>query len=372
MPDVESRTSAKPVDEVLAEFNQRKDHFEDLRGTTRQLIETILKQEVITVQSVQARVKKKEKIKSKYCDPERDYKCLDDISDIVGFRIITYYSDKIDQIAQIIEQEFAECGTREDKRKGKLDSFGYSAIHFDCAYSPVRSKYAEYKRFAKDRFEIQVTTVLGHAWAEMQHPWYDESKPPSEEMRRFYRLAAVLELAEQEFLQVRNQKEERERVASVRVEAKAPAIPITPESLAAFIAQKTLVNELDDKCVKIQNAKAPVDPIPKMLSSLAILLTGVGIDTIERLEDELRRAGEAAVEFLARRWPMMPPENQVAVPQYVRGFCLAHLANFLTFLQGRERQQLVRAKVGIKQLGDDDFDRQSAAAQEVAKEYGIA
>src|ERR1017187_5407408 len=111
MPDVESREGAKSVDEVLAEFDCRKEQLVKLSDATVSLIETILKEERIAVQSVQARVKERNKLRSKYRKPDKDYKCLDDISDLVGFRIITYYSDKIDQIAEVIGREFAQCGS---------------------------------------------------------------------------------------------------------------------------------------------------------------------------------------------------------------------------------------------------------------------
>lgn len=369
MPEVDSRTGARPVDEVLAEFNHRRDHFEELRGTTRQLIETILKQEVITIQSVQARVKKKEKIKSKYCDPEKDYKCLDDILDIVGFRIITYYSDKIDQIAQIIGREFAERGPREDKRKGKPDSFGYSAIHFDCAYSPARSKIAEYKRFASDRFEIQVTTILGHAWAEMQHPWYDESKPPSEEMRRFYRLAAVLELAEQEFLQIRTQKENRERIASVRVEAKAPGIPISADSIKALVEQPH-IEEFDRRLADILFGKE-AKLVHGNLNLLVKFCLGVGISTVEQLDGKLQGNKEAITEFVARYAPINKLARAGTPPNFIKGLSILYMAYLFHAAKGLEKFQAAMQEAGMRPSQGIDAEKIATAARETAQKYRL-
>src|ERR1035441_2698823 len=184
MPEIEDRDGAKSLQEILAEFDRRKDQYDDLGAGTKGLIETILKKEKIGIHSVQARVKSRKKLESKYCKSDKDYRCLDDMPDVVGFRIITYYSDELDVIAEIIGREFSELRPREDKRIGSPDTFGYSAIHFDCGYLQGRLSGTEYKRFSDARFEIQVTTILGHAWAEMHHPWYDESDSPRSEERR--------------------------------------------------------------------------------------------------------------------------------------------------------------------------------------------
>lgn len=287
MPEIEFRVGAKSIDEVLAEFDRRKDGLADLANATQQLIEAILKEEKAEVHSVQARVKAREKLKLKYAKPDKDYRSLDDISDLVGLRIITYYSDRIDQVAAIVLREFEVCGEIDDKRKGKPDSFGYGAVHMDCVYLNSRRENAEYRRFGKTKFEIQISTILGHAWAEMHHPWYDELISPPDEARRFYRLAAVLELAEQEFLEIRKKRDERERVASVRVEANAPETPITPEALAALIEQSELISKLDLECLKIQGGQSLVKPEAAVLGVASAFAKAVGITTIQQLETRL-------------------------------------------------------------------------------------
>jgi putative GTP pyrophosphokinase len=313
MPEVESRVGANTVDQVLAEFDDRRNHFASICKDTKRLIEKILEQRKVSFQSVQARVKAREKLKTKYCNPEKDYKRLDDIPDLVGLRIITYYSDKIDQIAAIIAGEFSQLGDPEDKRTGKPDTFGYSGIHHDCAYSAARLERTEYEQFADARFEIQVTTILGHAWAEMHHPWYDDLNSPAEEIRRFHRLAAVLELAEQEFLEIRKKKDNRERIASVRVAAKAPEIPITPESLRAFVEDEA-VAALNDRLATILGGTISKG-IPEMGKSAALAIEA-GMPTIQALEDNLGVWNDAILDFVTRSvpiWNAVRPEGPRSV-----------------------------------------------------------
>ena len=152
--------------------------------------------------------------------PDKDYRNLVEIPDVVGLRIITYYADQIDNVKNVILEEFAMLGQPDDKRIAGPREFGYSALHIDFLYLQSRLDHTEYKRFQGNRFEIQITTVLGHAWAEIHHGWYDaKPAPPTDDERRFSRLAAVLDLADQEFLRIRKEKDERQKLDSIRVDA---------------------------------------------------------------------------------------------------------------------------------------------------------
>jgi ppGpp synthetase/RelA/SpoT-type nucleotidyltranferase len=235
MPQLNDRIGAISVEAVLAAFDSREKVFADLCATTNKLVETYLQEKTIKIHSTQSRVKEKSKLEDKYRDSEKDYKSLDDIPDVVGLRIITYYPEEIDQVANVIRQEFELIGSPDDKRIGspdnkrivKINEFGYSALHMDCKYTESQLARTEYRRFDGYRFEIQITTILGHAWAEIHHGWYDrKSFSPPDEERRFHRLAAVLELADQEFSLIRKAKIQRESMAPVMEDDSLPDISI--------------------------------------------------------------------------------------------------------------------------------------------------
>ena len=78
------------VQDILDEFSRREDMLGAFCTKTKGLIEASLEDPKIRFQSVQARVKSKIKLKQKYSDPAKDYKSLDDITDLAGLRVITY------------------------------------------------------------------------------------------------------------------------------------------------------------------------------------------------------------------------------------------------------------------------------------------
>jgi putative GTP pyrophosphokinase len=371
MPEVEARVGADSVDKVLADFDTLKSHFDELREATWRLLETILREEGIAIHSVQARVKSKEKLKFKYCKNDKHYKSLGDISDVVGLRVITFYADKLDLIAAIIADQFEQRSKLEDKRLGDPNSFGYSAIHMDCAYSETRLGIPEYRRFAKARFEIQITTILGHAWAEMHHPWYDETDPPSAEIRRFNRLAAVLELAEQEFLQIRREKENRERITSVRVAAKVPEIPITMDSLNAFLDEHSAeVAALDRQVAVAHFGEGQMQPSQKT-GPLAKVIAGAGISTIQELEDKLRTGGAAVVEFAKQSAPIFNAFVPDGMKTYGRGISILHLAYLLAGAGGEDRLRATYDAADLIFLPGFDLKRYVETAREVAREFNF-
>jgi ppGpp synthetase/RelA/SpoT-type nucleotidyltranferase len=368
MPEVDSRVGADTVDQVLQEFDRRKDQLTDLSSAVERLIRIILEEEAIPIQSVQARVKDRDKLRSKYCKPEKDYKKLDDISDLVGLRIITYYSDRIDQIAAIIAREFDQRRPPEDKRLGKPETFGYSAIHMDCAYLQIKLDSTEYRRFAGAQFEIQITIILGHAWAEMHHPWYDELNSPIEELRRFHRLAAVLELAEQEFLEIRKKRDQRELIASVRVAAKAPEIPITSESLKAFIEEGSS-RALDTELAEILGGTVSTgDPNLNLLSKSVI---SAGLLTIQSLEDKLNSTKTGLKEFVTRCVPIWGAARGNRQRVFTKGLCVFHLATLLSAARGEQsyRATIGHAKISLFPLLD--IAALVQIAERVAREFHI-
>jgi len=214
---------------------------------TKSLIEASLEDASIPYQSVQVRVKSKKKLAEKYMDPRKDYRRLQDITDLAGLRVITYYEDDVDRAAKVIEREFmVDQKNSVDKRDTEPDRFGYNALNYVCTHLPKRVSDVEYKKFAGVRCEIQITSILRHAWSEMEHEWYDlKDAYPAKVKRRFYRIAALLELAESEFLDIRNSRTQYERSVAVRVEANVLDLPIDAVSLRSFIEQENIVGQID-------------------------------------------------------------------------------------------------------------------------------
>lgn len=298
-----AKNQAERIEAILAEFDDKKELLLSLCHKTKNLLEELLEDAGVRYQSVQARVKSRKKIEKKYLNPKKAYTKLDDIKDLAGLRIITYYEDEVNLVAELIRKEFAiDFENTVDRRDPPIDRFGYHAINFICRYSAPRSASAEYRKFSESHFEIQVTSILRHAWAEIEHDWYDlRDAYPHNIKRRFYRMAALLEVAESEFLDLRKKRRDYERSIAVQVEANISGVTVNAVSLAAFIDQDSLVAKLDAQIAMMMGGKRAVGP--SQAESILELLLKAQIKTIEEVRSELSKYQDAIIESLEKSAP---------------------------------------------------------------------
>ncbi|MCY1691163.1 hypothetical protein OVA29_11120 [Exiguobacterium sp. SL14] len=72
---------------------------------------------------------------------------------------------------RIIENEFAIDRDQSVDKSTLLDTteFGYLSVHFVASLSEQRLALSEYGRFKDYTAEIQIRSILQHAWAEIEH-----------------------------------------------------------------------------------------------------------------------------------------------------------------------------------------------------------
>ena len=367
----ESKNSVKgktEVEQILAEFDAIEDTLVQLCAKTKTLIEACLQDANIKYQSVQARVKSRKKVKEKYLDPEKNYQRLADITDLAGLRIITYYEDDVDRVAEVVKTEFAiNAKNSVDKRDVEPDKFGYNALNYVCGHLDKRTSDVEYKKFAGIICEIQVTSILRHAWAEMEHEWYDLKKSyPKPIKRRFYRIAALLELAESEFLDIRKNRKQYEKSVAVRVEANVPDLPVDAVSLRTFMEQDPLVAEIDASVAAIIGFIVQKD-IPEASANLrARIANWSGLEKMQQLRESLAQYKSSIPPFVRQCGEELWPGRAGA--HVARGVCIYHLCMILAGLRGKQATVEFFKQFGGIAPGWD-MARQAAIAQEVVAKY---
>lgn len=144
----------------------------------------------------------------KYTDPSKQ------ITDLSAIRIIACVENDLYKISKFIESIFEiDYDNSIDKSKTLgTDKVGYRSIHYVAKLPTTLTRLPEYKKFENLRFEIQIRTLLQHAWAEIEHDrnYKFSGKLPEDLTRRLKVLAGVLELADREFNQIANEVEKYE------------------------------------------------------------------------------------------------------------------------------------------------------------------
>jgi putative GTP pyrophosphokinase len=331
------RLDADDIEKVLAEFAGIEETLGAFCLRTKSLIEAILEDAGIRYQSIQFRVKAKKKLREKYLDPSKNYKRLDDITDLAGLRVITYYEDDVERVAKIVKEEFeVDLKNSVDKRDSEPDKFGYNAINYVCCHVGKRTSDVEYKKFSGVRCEIQITSILRHAWSEIEHEWYDlKDSYPKAVKRRFYRIAALLELAESEFLSIRMSRTEYEQSVAVRVEANVVDLPVNAVSIKSLIEHEPLVAELD-AAVAASQRRELLFVVPDKLAELrSAAATHVGLTKLLDIRDGLRKYKLAIPEF-ARRCAAEGLLPGIRPGTVSRGVCIHYLCLLLSSIKGTE------------------------------------
>jgi ppGpp synthetase/RelA/SpoT-type nucleotidyltranferase len=136
----------------------------------------------------------------------KSYKSGLEATDLVGIRVITFIETDATAVADLIRKAFKPHPEESlDKSEELGDSqVGYRSIHLICELAPDRVALPEYKPFRGLVFEVQVRTVLQHAWAEIDHDrgYKFSGVLPRELRRRLNLLAGQLESADREFSQL--------------------------------------------------------------------------------------------------------------------------------------------------------------------------
>jgi ppGpp synthetase/RelA/SpoT-type nucleotidyltranferase len=188
---------------LLRQYKELRPTLQQIDGKAYELLRQALKEQGIYVTAVEHRVKTEKSLRGKLEIKGAKYKSIDDITDLVGLRIITFYTDDVDKVAVIAKGLFdIDWQESIDKRKlHQLDSFGYNSLHFIC-----RLKEADAVSKDKNlRFELQMRTALQHVWSTIEHDtgYKGGVKIPDMYMRQFNRLAGMMELMDDEFSRLR-------------------------------------------------------------------------------------------------------------------------------------------------------------------------
>lgn len=193
-----------PVDEAVGRYEKLYPVYREFTGRIAQLLERLLQEKDIAVHAVESRVKSIESFRDKASLPEKEYADpLREITDLAGLRIIVYRLQDIDRIAQLIEEEFEvlKRASAGDDTACEPDRFGYRSVHLDVRLHRKRAELMEWSGMEDLCAEVQVRTVLQHAWAAVSHAVeYKRGGGLTDAARhRLVRLAGMLEIADEEF-----------------------------------------------------------------------------------------------------------------------------------------------------------------------------
>lgn len=198
----------------------------------------------VAVSKIEGRVKDKEECVRKFVrkyqpaleERNEPYEIRSHVTDLIGLRIVCLYEDEIDQVADILRSHFEviEITDKVSAMENTEGSFGYKGLHMDLRLNAARSALLEYAHYAQFRFELQVRTLIQDSWSVLDHKIKYKKSIPNPLKRRINVLAALFELADREFREIRDSTAaELQKAADETVAPQGGADPLSSEAASA-------------------------------------------------------------------------------------------------------------------------------------------
>ena len=231
---------------AVEQYLRVRPRYEAFAKAVREILAQALGAKDIAVNSVEAREKEPERFGIKAETPsENDPRApkyrnpLDDITDLAGVRIITFFPRTVVSVSTCIREEFEVLEHTDLSRTLlKEERFGYQSEHYLVRLTSERTALPEYKPHLGLVAEVQVRTILQHAWAEIEHDIQYKSSitTPNTIRRRFMALAGLLEIADREFQAIQDEDKNLKQLARTSVEKGVlDQVEITADALRSYL-----------------------------------------------------------------------------------------------------------------------------------------
>ena len=306
---------------VLAQYDKQHKKYKRFADEVEHQLRSILEEEGLVCNAITSRVKERDSLDRKIDIKEDKYSDLSEITDIAGIRVITYYDNDVDRVAKIVEREFCVDKENSIDKRDALDpeKFGYCSVHYVVTMNETRLQLPECRAYVGIKCEIQIRTVLQHAWAEIEHDlgYKYEIAIPRDIRRSFSRLAGLLEVADKEFQEIRDFLAEYPQKIQAEMKSNTPELSdceLDAVVLETFINTNQTLQKLNQKIseivgLEIRNSE-PHEQYVKTLQELNFLQ----IHTIVQLNQRIERNTDLALFLADKLWSSYNIEDSEKIP----------------------------------------------------------
>ena len=271
---------------IMQEYHDNLPRFREVEQEVQEKLKRTLADAGLLVAAIESRVKAADSLAGKLELKGHKYNSLADLTDILGLRVITFYIDDVDKVASAVERLFTiDWENTVDKRKiHEIDSFGYLSLHYICSVPGFPY-----------RFEIQMRTLLQHAWANMDHDTGYKSgvEIPKRYLRNMSRLAGMLELVDDEFSKIRIELTDyRRRVQALVRSGNLDEVPVDGDTFRSYLELGPF-DQLNKRIASMNQAEIQEVPLMPYLA----VFKGIGLKTLGDIATIIKDYSEGAYQI---------------------------------------------------------------------------
>ena len=212
---------SKPVDiqELEKEYIQLKTLCDNFSiEVTRQITKLLDDNEIKLAVPIQFRTKSWDSIRNK-CEQGRFTvkKTVLELQDLIGIRLILLFKRDLIRVSKLVENHFLVVKKYNTEDRLEENQFGYLSIHEIVELQKEWLKVPTLAPFKELKCEIQIRTLVQHAWSEASHmfQYKNEADVPKPLKRTIGRLSALLETVDLEFERVLTERDKyKENIAT--------------------------------------------------------------------------------------------------------------------------------------------------------------
>ena len=284
---------------LLDEYNEYMPAYRKIMAIAKQELEKAINGIGLYIVAQESRIKTEASLAGKLDLKGYKYSSISDITDIVGIRIVTFFSDEVDKVAVLIDKLFeVDWSQSVDKRKmHALDSFGYNSLHYICRIPKSLYSDPDLPMVNELRFEVQMRTALQHVWSNLNHDTGYKSgvDVPKEYIRNLNCLAGMLELADEQFSRIRTEiTDYRRKVQALVADGEFDKVPLDMDSFTSYLKLKPF-EKLNKKIAAINQAEIYESSATKYLPAFIAL----GFQTLGDLQRLIADYSDDAYELAA-------------------------------------------------------------------------
>lgn len=253
---------SEKTDRASAWYTEQRSLYEDFCERIKAICTDIIDTEKVPYQSITCRAKTIESFTEK-CEDEKYSNPETEITDLAGVRIIVYLDSDVGKICDIVEREFTidKINSLDKSKELKHNQIGYRSVHYIISLDSRRASISENRRFAELKCEVQIRTLLQHAWAEIEHDrgYKFKGELPIDIKRPFFLIAGMLEIADIEF----------ERLCKmIDKYAKETLSKTSRGELDLPVNSTSLVQYMNHRFSYIENKNFPIDSLQLVVQEL--------------------------------------------------------------------------------------------------------
>ena len=337
---------------ILDEYREKLPLFERMQSLIHKKIRTSLEENHVLIAALESRIKTETSLAGKLERKGYKYHSLGDITDVLGVRIVTFYSNEVDLISAHVEQLLdIDWENSIDKRKMlETDRFGYLSLHYICRIPEKIYKDPDMPELNQIRFELQIRSLLQHAWANLYHDmgYKIDVEVPVAYQRDMSRLAGLLELADEHFSRIRKEiNDYRRSVQSLVATGNFNEVLLNGDTFRSYLELKPF-RHMAEKIAGIKQAQLFEDSLEPYYK----ILLHMGMRTIGDIERLRNTYGEDAYQ-LALIQMTGPGSDNIAYSMVLQNICIVAILK-----QGFGEAGLIRLFALL--YGESPYNKQHA------------